>query len=195
MSRNVQRKSTATPAQKTVQKSSIPTDDSSDDGYDGVDQISDSEEDEPDVEAAEEDVIRAFEKERLTPRPESDDEESVEDLPSPSFFNEHVEAIEPNYSSSSSVTACSPDRRVHFDLSDDDSESGDDKEYPDIFFDLDSLGPHFRQMIDEDVDNEVTSNNDGWWPSEESEEDTADEEVDAEAMDSDSSDSSGYLSG
>ena len=132
MSRNVQRKSTATPAQKTVQKSSIPTDDSSDDGYDGVDQISDSEEDEPDVEAAEEDVIRAFEDEGLTPRPESDDE-SVIDLPSPSFFNEHVEAIEPNYSSSSSVTAGSPDRRVHFDLSDDDSESGDDKEYPDIF--------------------------------------------------------------
>jgi hypothetical protein len=89
MSRNLQRKSTATPARKTVQKSSIPTDDSSDDdGYEGVDQISDSEEDEPDVEAAEEDVIRAFEKERLTPRPESDDEESVEDLPSPSFFTD-----------------------------------------------------------------------------------------------------------
>ena len=50
-------------------------------------------------------------------------------------------------------------------------------------------------MIDEDVDNEVTSNNEGWWPSEESEEDAADEADDAEAMDSDSSDSSGYLSG
>jgi hypothetical protein len=176
-----------------VQKSSIPTDDSSDDdGYEGVDQISDSEEDEPDVEAAEEDMIRALEEDALTPRPESDDEESVEDLPSPSFFNEHVEAIEPNYSSSSSSTAGSPDRRVHFDLSDDDSESGDDKEFPDItFFDLDSLGPHFRQMIDEDED-KGNSENEGWWPSEESEEDAADE---VEAIDSDSSDSSGYLSG
>jgi hypothetical protein len=191
MSRNLQRKSSATPAQKTVQKSSVPTDESSDDdGYEGVDQISDSEDDdEPDVEAAEEDVMkRAFQDEALTPRPESDDD-SVVDLPSPSFFNEHVEAIEPNYSSSSSSTAGSPDRRVHFDLSDDDSESGDDKEYPDItFFDLDSLAPHFRQLIDED-DKEANSDNEGWWPSEESEEDAADE---AEAMDSDSSESSGY---
>jgi hypothetical protein len=194
MSRNVQRKSSATPAQKAVRKTSIPTDDSSDDdGYEGVDQISDSEEDEPDVEAAEEDMIRAFEEDVLTPRPESDDEESVEDLPSPSFFNEHVQAIEPNYSSSSSSTAGSPDRRVRFDLSDDDSDSGDDKEYPDItFFDLDSLGPHFRQMIDADEEKEANSDNDGWWPSEESEEDPADE---ADAIDSDSSDSSGYLSG
>jgi hypothetical protein len=177
-----------------VQKSSVPTDESSDDdGYDGVDQISDSEDDdEPDVEAAEEDVMkRAFQDEALTPRPESDDD-SVVDLPSPSFFNEHVEAIEPNYSSSSSSTAGSPDRRVHFDLSEDDSESGDDKEYPDItFFDLDSLAPHFRQLIDED-DKEANSDNEGWWPSEESEEDAADE---AEAMESDSSESSGYLSG
>jgi hypothetical protein len=47
-------------------------------------------------------------------------------------------------------------------------------------------------MIDEDVDKEVTSDNEGWWPSEESEEDAADE---VEAMDSDSSESSGYLSG
>jgi hypothetical protein len=183
MSRNLQRKTSATPAQKTVQKSSVPTDESSDDdGYDGVDQISDSEDDdEPDVEAAEEDVMkRAFQDEALTPRPESDDD-SVVDLPSPSFFNEHVEAIEPNYSSS-----------VHFDLSEDDSESGDDKEYPDItFFDLDSLAPHFRQLIDED-DKEANSDNEGWWPSEESEEDAADE---AEAMESDSSESSGYLSG
>jgi hypothetical protein len=194
MSRNLPRKSSTTPAQKTVRKSSIPTDDSSDDdGYEGVDQISDSEEDEPDVEAAEEDVIRAFEDEELTPRPESDDEGSVEDLPSPSFFTEHAAAIEPNYSSSSSSTAGSPDRRVHFDLSDDDSDSGDDKEYSDtMFFDLESLGPHFRQLIDEDVDKEVTSDNGEWWPSQESEEDAADE---AEVIDSDSSESTGYLSG
>jgi hypothetical protein len=61
-----------------------------------------------------------------------------------------------------------------------------------MFFDLDSLGPHFRQLIDEDVDKEVTSDNEGWWPSQESEEDAADE---AEAIDSDSSESTGYLSG
>jgi len=199
MSRNLQRKSTATPAQKTVQKSSAQTDESSDDGgYDGVDQISDSEDDdEPDVEAAEEDVIRAFpdDDEALAPRPKLDDE-SVVDLPSPSFFNEHVEAIEPNYSSGSSNTAGSPDRRVHFDLSDADSESEEDNDYP--FFDIDSLAPHFRQLIDED-EKEPTSDNEGWWPSEESEEDAADEDAadeaeDLEATDSNSADSSSYSS-
>jgi hypothetical protein len=46
-------------------------------------------------------------------------------------------------------------------------------------------------MIDEDED-KGNSENEGWWPSEESEEDAADE---VEAIDSDSSDSSGYLSG
>lgn len=207
MSRDLQQhRSSAAALRKTSQKISIPTDDSSDDdAYAGVDEIDSADEDEPDVEAAEEHEIRAFAEKAHTPRPvDESDEEEVWDLPSPSFFNEHVTAIEQSeivqepYSSSSpsDTSSPSPDRRVRFDLSEDDSDADEDEGLQDTtLWDLDSLAPHLRKYIHRppEEDNNY-SDNESFWPGE-SEEEVVAEDDDEEATDSVSSDSvsSGYL--
>jgi hypothetical protein len=83
MSRNLRHKSTETPSKKSVRRSSRTTDNnSSDDDYAGVDLISDSEDEEPDVEEAEEQaIIESAEEDnddavQSSPRPSIDDDQS-----------------------------------------------------------------------------------------------------------------------
>lgn len=173
-----------TPLQKKSRRSSRATDNSSDDDYDGVDLISDDEESEPDVEGVEEQAIIDSEADdededddddlQSTPRPLFDEEEvswegfgpDIAVIPGGTFFDEHIsrmnapdhdtEATLWNTTGSSVFTdADTPGRRVHFDLSDSDSDDegpNDDPFYPDIFVDQNSLAPSFRREIQKDID-------------------------------------------
>ncbi|KAH8652636.1 hypothetical protein BGZ60DRAFT_181815 [Tricladium varicosporioides] len=188
MSRNFRRKTPETPVQKKVRRSSRATDFSSDDDYDGVDLISDSEEDEPDVEGVEEQAIIESEEDEDedndTPRPTREFEyqdnwegfgtSSVDGTIDETFFDEHMarmhaeedtETAPRKFStSSSSLTADTP-RRVHFDLSDSDDLDSDQEDpvFPDIFLDQNSLDPKFRRIIENDEDPNLSD--DEFWGS------------------------------
>ena len=77
MSRNLRHRESPPPAQKTVRRNSTTSDGSSDDDYGGVDLISDSDEDEPDVEVAEEQAI--------IESAEDDDDDVLQSDPRPSI--------------------------------------------------------------------------------------------------------------
>lgn len=216
MSRNLRQKNTSLPAQKTSKARRRSFEDSTDDDYGGVDQISDSEEDEPDVEVAEEQAIIDSEDDQGTPRPFVEDEEPWEGFgmeedeildQNVAFFDEHLAALALAADGDVFLAAASGDentstRRVHFNISD--SDSNDDEEdsfFPDIFLPKDELDSSFRREIDRDDGDGLMS--DGSWeyhdhelPEEEIaraiEENEDDEDDDGSDADSDSS---GYDSG
>lgn len=214
MSRNVRHKSAVTPTKTPSRKNSRATDNSSDDDYAGVDLISDSEEDEPDVEVAEERaIIDSAEDDdedlQATPRPSNDDDESSWNGFEPESEEEYLGAHNPFFDEQfdrthSSVRALfdedenvSPTRRVRFDLSDSNTaESDSDLEglFPDIFLPQDRLDPGFRRLIERD-DDQNSSGNESYWDVNNSDEHSPQqkENEDAESdTDSNSSGSSGY---
>ena len=150
--------------------------DSSDDNYDGVNDISDSEEDEADVTMVEERAILESEQdddEEETPRPTQEDEESSwegfdgdsqsvlgDDVP---FFDDHMARTqEPDIDTATWAAAsslASDDervRKVRFDLSDSDDEEDDDNNFgfPDIFVPQSELATSFRRQIEQDQGSE-----------------------------------------
>ncbi|RDW70374.1 hypothetical protein BP5796_08771 [Coleophoma crateriformis] len=190
MSRNLRHKQPATPGRKTVRRSSRTTD-TSDDDYAGVDLISDSEEEEPDVEVAEEQAIIDSEEDddAPTPRP-SVDEQSWEGFDTTSqddvlggdgaFFDDHMARMNKpdidtqitawNATNGQTDDEDTPEaRRVRFDLGSDSSDSlsdNDDSIFPDIFLDQNSLDPAFRKIIEngDEADDDPASSNDGsYW--------------------------------
>ncbi|CAL3972033.1 hypothetical protein PZA11_005255 [Diplocarpon coronariae] len=207
MSRNMRQSSTPPPARK-VQRSSSQTaqGSDSDDDYGGVDDISGSEDDEPDVEVAEERAIISSEGEDdpAAPRPASDAYAPWEGLDwqpgdmaplDGSFFEQEMRK-------SSSVDesldeAADLGKHVHWqDLQESDSETIDSEDgtewYGDLFMDKNALDPGFLRQIERDDGNEQFSD-DGLFYGE-AETDDDDDDDDAEAFDesNENSDSSGY---
>ena len=214
MSRNFRHRPAGTPVKTPSRKNSRTTNDSSDDDYAGVDLISDSEEDEPDVEVAEERaIIDSAEDDdddlHATPRPSNDDDdESSWNGFEPESDEEYLGAHNPFFDEQfdrthSSVRALfedtdnvSPTRRVHFDLSDSNTaESDSDLEglFPDIFMPQDRLDPGFRRLIERDED-QNSSGNESYWDVNNSDEHSPqkeNEDADSESDDN-STGSSGY---
>lgn len=223
MSRNIRHKSNLASPKKTAKRTSKISDNSSDDDYAGVDLISDSEEDEPDVEVAEEQaIIESAEDDEdddesvSTPRPSIEDDQSNWDGFSVDasqdvlgddlhFFDDHMARMHaPDHDTEATVWASkniasgSPEpRRVRFNLSDSSSTASDNDDllYPDLFMDQESLAPSFRKRIENDDDEQNPSSEDGsYWDFDGGEKPLTHE--DDEASDSgDSTGSSGYESG
>lgn len=212
---------TSSVGRKTTKRprNSITSDDSD---YSGVDLISDSEEDEPDVEVAEEQAIIESEEEDedddATPQPEGDDDKSswggfdmFDDNPGIFFDEQMVRPTVPDIFTGATgwiAEAASDDesqpetaRRVRFDLSDSDTGVSDaeDNIFPDIFLDQGSLDPGFRRTIenDRDNDNDDPPSDDGsYWDFRGDEAETVEEDLDADCDDKSESSygSSGYES-
>lgn len=224
MSRNIRHKSNLASPKKSARRASKTTDQSSDDDYAGVDLISDSEEDEPDVEVAEEQaIIESAEDDDeddddsvSTPRPSVDDDVSTWDGFSVDasqdvlgegtlFFDDHVGSIDaPDFDPEAALWASnilepgSPEpRRVRFNLSDSSSTASDNDDhlYPDLFMDQDSLAPSFRQRIENDDDEQNPSSEDGsYWDFEGGDRNPALDDDEA-SNSGESTGSSGYESG
>lgn len=214
MSRNVRHRSDITPSKKTVRSSARNTDNSSDDDdYAGVDLISDSEEDEPDVEVAEEQAIIASledSNDDATPRPSiEDDDVNFDELEQPDvlgdvpFFDEQIARMNtPDHDTEATAwistkghSQVENTRRVRFDLSDTSTVQSDDDDniFPDIFLDQNSLDPAFRRIIEDDNEDEPgpPSDEGSYWDFQGSEAGDVAEGSD----DDDSTGSSGYESG
>jgi hypothetical protein len=194
---------------------------SDDDDYSGVDLISDTEEDEPDVEVAEEQAIIESEEDEdshASPQPEQEDDDAsdwggfeLEDDPGLFFDEQMARTNAPDmYSSATGWIAGqnsgdeSPTetaRRVRFDLSDSDTAVSDieDNIFPDIFLDQNSLDPGFRRSIenDRDNDNDDPPSEDGsYWDFRGDEQETpANTDMDEGNQSESSYGSSGYESG
>jgi hypothetical protein len=196
-----------TPVPKSKRRKTKVSVTSDDDDYDAVDEISDSDEDEPDVIKAEEQAIiehpYSEDEGPPSPRPLECDEsswEGFEDSPlQQTFFDDHMaRGQEPDLDTTSwnapAVVSSDTDstvtpRRVRFNLdaSDDDSEI-DFREYPDPchFLDQASLNPKCRRRIEQD--NDEVSIDGGHWDWDESE--SSHTQSDGAGNESDSS--SGY---
>lgn len=182
MSRNLRHRSNTPPAKKRARRSSTSTDISSSSDYDGVDAISDSEEDEPDVEEVEEQAIiesEDYENFQSTPRPSIEDDQSSWDGFDPNtqedilggniaFFDEHIthrHALDHDteaamWSTTNGLSESDTTRHVRFDLDDDSSSTMTDNEddiFPDIFVSQNSLDPGFLKAIENNQDEEKWS--------------------------------------
>lgn len=178
MSRNLQHKSPSRAGKKTPTKRSQRFDYSSDDDYAGVDLITDSEEDEPDVEAAEEEAIIESEDDddaSAAPQPSVDDDHSSwagfdndEPFGEQPFFDEHMGRTENDsaYNASSEGGSRRPSK-VHFEDSDSDTahDSDNDDIFPDIFLPMDQLDRGFRRTLEKDNPDEDdgASSDDSYW--------------------------------
>jgi hypothetical protein len=168
MSRNLRHKqSPPVLAKKSIQKP-LASDHSSDDDYAGVDLISDTEEDEPDVEVAEEQAIIESEEDDNDDnvlQPDNDEDQSswagfdLDDEPTfgggdPLFDEQITRTSTPNMYAEATAWEVTNSRRVRFDLSDSDSSDTEVNIFPDIFLDQNSLDPQFRQTIENDYNND-----------------------------------------
>jgi hypothetical protein len=139
MSRNLRHKqSPPVLAKKSIQKP-LASDHSSDDDYAGVDLISDTEEDEPDVEVAEEQAIIESEEDDNDDnvlQPDNDEDQSswagfdLDDEPTfgggdPLFDEQITRTSTPNMYAEATAWEVTNSRRVRFDLSDSDSSSSE----------------------------------------------------------------------
>ena len=224
MSKNLRYKPNGDMKTKKKPKRSKPSVTSDDSDYDAVDLVTDSEEDEPDVEVAEEQAIIASEEEDdfELPQPDADGHEpwngfEFDESPDAYFEEQIAPADVPDVFTGATgwiAEACSEDesppetaRRVRFDLSDSDSAPSDaedndnDSIFPDIFLDQGSLDPGFRRTIENDhnKDNDDPASDDGsYWDFDgENEVEVVDEDHDLAAdseSDSSNESSSGYES-
>jgi hypothetical protein len=168
MSRNLRHKQSPPVLAKKSIKRPIAGDNSSDDDYAGVDLISDTEEDEPDVEVAEEQAIIESEEDNnddAVLQPDNDDDQSswagfdLDDEPTfgggdPHFDEQTSRTSTPNMYAEATAWEATSNRRVRFDLSDSDSSDTEVNIFPDIFLDQNSLDPQFRQTIENDHNND-----------------------------------------
>ncbi|KAL2076160.1 hypothetical protein VTL71DRAFT_1103 [Oculimacula yallundae] len=167
MSRNMRHRSTPPPARKMPLSSPQQSQDSdSDDDYGGVDDISGSEDDEPNVEVAEERAIISSEGEDLpaVPRPYEESGEwegfSIEGEAASfdeQFFEEAVQkssSVEESYDEDATTRR----KRVHWEspVESDSDTAGDsdaDTFWPDIFLDKNEIDPHLLRQIEADDTN------------------------------------------
>ncbi|KAI9730042.1 MAG: hypothetical protein M1818_008311 [Claussenomyces sp. TS43310] len=216
MSRNVKHARDATYVPKRPSKNSSKDRDeaSYDSDYSGVDLISDSDEEEPDVEEAEEQAIIDSEEDEdiaETPQPADDDQSSwggfdldvnTRAIDGP-FFDAQLPSDDVFVDASAWEAArVSEDedmgRRVRFDLSSTDSSDIDETIFPDIFLEQNSLDPGFRRTIENDHNNDNDdpfSDEGSYWDfqGDEGEEGLAAEVASEESEDGDDSiGSSGY---
>jgi hypothetical protein len=168
MSRNLRRKQTPPVFVKKSIKKPLASYNLSDDDYAGVDLISDSEEDEPDVEVAEEQAIIESEEDdndNAVLQPDNDDDQSswagfdLDEEPTfrggDPLFNEQISRTStPNMYAEATAWEATTSRRVRFDLSDSDSSDTEVNAFPDIFLDQNSLDPQFRRTIENDYNND-----------------------------------------
>lgn len=164
MSRNLRHKQSRHVLANKSNKTPVVSDHSSDDDYAGVDLISDTEEDEPDVEVAEEQAIIESEEDEIDDtvlQPDKDDDQGswagfdLDDEPTfgggdPLFHEEITRTSTPNMYAETTAWEATNSRRVRFDLSDSDSSDTEVNIFPDIFLDQSSLDPQFRQTIEND---------------------------------------------
>jgi hypothetical protein len=183
MSRNIGRKTEARKGKKSPSKRSNKSDYSSDDDYAGVDLITDSEEEEPDVEVAEEQAIIDSEEELddgllPIPQPSVDDDQSSwggfdldeQFMGEGQHFNEQISRMEnQDWNTTEDETLTRRPSKVHFEDSDSDSglsDPEDDTIFPDIFLDQSSLDPNFRRVIENDNDEDeggASSDDGSYW--------------------------------
>jgi hypothetical protein len=182
MSRNLRFRSETVSPKQPARKRAVMTDDSSSDGYEGVDDITDdSDGEEPDVEAAEAQLIIEEDDDSLpNPRPAKDgdevswngfdDDQEVLGDEQP-YFDEHM-ARAANASQATLLPTSDTEldiRRVRFDLSDssstmsDDDDYGDEYPWPEPFVDQSRLDPSFRRQIEDDRDEDRASSDGGFW--------------------------------
>lgn len=197
MSRNFRPKNTPSPARKVSARGKQNISDSSDDDYGGVDQISDSEDDEPDVRAAEEQAIIESEDDQATPRPFYDDKwdgfefnDHEEILSQPlAYFADHLAMLTGVSQHDDVFQSASEDERgtrhVRFNLSDSETAEEDDSFFPDIFLPQDEMDPGFRRTIDQEDGDGMLS--DGSWEAYDAEELPEDEVEKAIAENEDTS--------
>lgn len=221
MSKNISHKPIGTMKDKKRVKRSKPSVTSDDSDYDAVDLVTDSEEDEPDVEVAEEQAIIESEEEDDfdVPQPDAFEHETwngfdLDESPGAYFDEQIAPADSPDVFTGASGWIAGAEtedesqpeaaRRVRFDLSDSDSAPSDtedndnDNIFPDIFLDQGSLDPGFRRTIENDhnKDNDDPASDDGsYWDFDgENEVEIVDEDHDL-AADSESGSSSESSSG
>lgn len=168
--------------------SSSSLDLSDDSGYSGVEDITGSDDDEEDVEAAEEEHILSDELQHVTrnsPRPdpkneededdealgddeggdyEGDDDDDIEESASWDGFPSESEQVE--IDDLPDIQIPTVQRRVRFDVpdsdDDDDTETDEDTAYgffPDLFVDKSKLDPSFRMEVDHNSDDD----SDAYW--------------------------------
>jgi hypothetical protein len=214
MSRNVRNHTKAIPAKVSARRASTQTNNSSDDDYAGVDLISDTEEDEPDVEVAEEQAIieSADDNDDLnTPRPSMEDTwegfspESVEG--ENSFFQENIARGRSPNMEAARLTSFEEVLEKHVRFASTPTLSDHDEDingfWPDanLFMDQSSLAPQFRQAIENDDDEVYASEDGGYWDFQATEASPAafgenlDEEDEDDDDDESSTEGSGYESG
>ncbi|KAK1752003.1 hypothetical protein QBC47DRAFT_405207 [Echria macrotheca] len=191
MSRNVRQKFPATPVKATKRvgsRSSSPDLSSSDeDGYSGVEDVSESEDDDVDVVAAEEKYILResstrpliFEDDNDADEEGDDDDEAEDDEVIGDntswdgiLESEQDEAVPEDESDGIDREPMSSERRVRFTGvpdSDSDSTTSDVSEtenfgdfFPDIFVDQNALDPHFRREIEKDQDDSSSTSSTHW---------------------------------
>jgi hypothetical protein len=174
MSRNLKYKPGAPAVPSKSKKTVLAKHDSSDDDYSGVDLISDSDEEEPDVEKAEEEAIiaSAEDDDDAAPQPDNDDDQSswagfdVDEMPAfvsdDPFFEDNISRTVIN---ETAAWDAPNSRRVRFDLSESDISDTDDTIFPDIFLDQNSLDPSFRRAIENDHydEEDAPSSDESYW--------------------------------
>ena len=170
MSRNLRQSGTPSKVPKRRDSDTTTTsfDFSDDDGYSGVENISDSsDDDEEDVNAVEEQNIVTEDKPSASPRPQNndnDEDDYDETVPIDADADESASWAgivsevdesdvfqEPHFDAG--------ERHVHFDVPPSDSDSTDTDEdhgdfYPDIFVSQTSLDPAFRREIEDESESE-----------------------------------------
>lgn len=199
MSRNMRHRSTPPPAQKRPQSSSQQSHDSdSDDDYGGVDDISGSEDDEPNVEVAEERAIISSEGEEtpVVPQPyeeygqwEGFDFQGDAASLDGNFFEQAVQkssSVAESYDEEAAI-----EKHVHWESpveseSETIGDSDADEFWPDIFLDKNEIDPHLLRQIEADDVNGQFSDDGFFYGEAETDEDPEEESSDA------SSESSGY---
>jgi hypothetical protein len=166
MSRNLKYKpSKPVPARKTAPKPSASSTSSDDDDYAELDELTDSDDEEPDVELAEEQAIIASEAAGSDYEEDADDESNDEDAPQPEDDDDNAESFNgfpddtptPNDFFNEQLPPHIP-RRVRFNIDIDEvsHSSGSDNDssdygFPDLMAE-DELDPTFRQSIQNDDD-------------------------------------------
>jgi len=139
-----------------------------------VDLVSDSEEDEPDVEVVEEQAIIESEEDeddedlQTTPRPNNEhdqeswngfdlDTQSTLDVLDETFFDDHISRTHaPNHSAEAALWAGSEEepvrKNVRFDISDSSDDDDENYGFPDLFVAQENLDAGFLRQIESDED-------------------------------------------
>lgn len=204
MSRNMRHRSTPPPAQKMLQSSPQTSQGSdSDDDYGGVDDISGSEDDEPNVEVAEERAIISSEDEEVSVIPRSYEEygqwegfeleEGDAAVLDGNFFEQAIQkssSVEESFDGDAGN-----EKHVHWEMGSESEtigESDADEFWPDLFIDKNEIDPHLLRQIEADDVNGQFSDDGFFYGEAETDEEEGEGEGEGDEFSDASSESSGY---